>query len=213
MPSTTSSAALSLGRGGQADHRLRAELHPDHQGRLSRAAPRGICAQGRDRRAACLTFEECLERTPDRDAAFRARPQRILVQGHCHQRSLVGMAPMLRLLRRIPGAEVVDPRRRLLRHGRLVRLREGALRSVPPGRRAAALPRASRGERARRRSWRPAFRAGCRSQHFTGRKAVHPGGAAGAVLDRGLPDERTTEHLRQATLGGGRAVDLLLGKE
>ena len=30
------------------------------------------------------------------------------MQGHCHQRSLVGMGPALRLLRRIPGAEVVD---------------------------------------------------------------------------------------------------------
>ena len=39
---------------------------------------------------------------------FAAGPGRILVQGHCHQRSLVGMGPTLRLLRRIPGAEVVD---------------------------------------------------------------------------------------------------------
>ena len=30
------------------------------------------------------------------------------MQGHCHQRALVGMGPTLRLLRRIPGAEVVD---------------------------------------------------------------------------------------------------------
>jgi Fe-S oxidoreductase len=39
---------------------------------------------------------------------FRAGPKTILVQGHCHQRSLVGMEPTLRLLRRIPGARVID---------------------------------------------------------------------------------------------------------
>ena len=30
------------------------------------------------------------------------------MQAHCHQRSLVGTGPMLKLLRRIPGAEVID---------------------------------------------------------------------------------------------------------
>ncbi len=85
--------------------------------------------------AACQTFEEFMETTlasgvasaprvqdACKDAArgaltqprsphalsFRPGPKRILVQGHCHQRSLVGMAPTLKLLRRIPGAEVID---------------------------------------------------------------------------------------------------------
>jgi FAD/FMN-containing dehydrogenase/Fe-S oxidoreductase len=57
--------------------------------------------------AKCLTFEECLEQFAD-SLSFHAGPTRIHVQGHCHQRSLVGMSPTLRLLRRIPGAEVVD---------------------------------------------------------------------------------------------------------
>jgi Fe-S oxidoreductase len=66
---------------------------------------------------ACLTFEEALESAlagaegggdGPRRLGFVAGPRRILVQGHCHQRSLVGLGPMLRLLRRIPGAEVVD---------------------------------------------------------------------------------------------------------
>src|SRR5262249_40893130 len=39
---------------------------------------------------------------------FAGGPRRILVQGHCHQRSLVGMGPTLRLLHRVPGAEVAD---------------------------------------------------------------------------------------------------------
>jgi hypothetical protein len=57
----------------------------------------------------CFTFEEFLENRLDESAvAFRPGPQRLLVQGHCHQRSLVGMKPTLKLLRRIPGAEVID---------------------------------------------------------------------------------------------------------
>jgi Fe-S oxidoreductase len=53
----------------------------------------------------CRTFEEQLNSA---SVSFRTGPKRILVQGHCHQRSLVGMGPLLRLLRRIPGAEVID---------------------------------------------------------------------------------------------------------
>src|SRR5262249_46510597 len=57
--------------------------------------------------AACLTFEECLESMLSRSAgspqlSFRKGPKRIVVQGHCHQRSLVGMSPLLGLLGRIP---------------------------------------------------------------------------------------------------------------
>jgi Fe-S oxidoreductase len=56
---------------------------------------------------ACQTFEEFME-TAIGNPRFRAGPKKILVHGHCHQRSLVGMEPTLRLLRRIPGAEVID---------------------------------------------------------------------------------------------------------
>jgi Fe-S oxidoreductase len=65
----------------------------------------------------CLTFEEALESVlaeagdganPPPRLSFVTGPRRIVVQGHCHQRSLVGMGPTLRLLRRIPGAEVAD---------------------------------------------------------------------------------------------------------
>jgi FAD/FMN-containing dehydrogenase/Fe-S oxidoreductase len=59
--------------------------------------------------ARCLTFEEDAE-----DWLFGARPWqlrpgpgKILVQAHCHQRSLVGQGPSFRLLRLIPGSEVV----------------------------------------------------------------------------------------------------------
>ncbi|HXE73235.1 MAG TPA: heterodisulfide reductase-related iron-sulfur binding cluster, partial [Candidatus Nitrosotenuis sp.] len=51
----------------------------------------------------CLTFEELLA---GRDLPLRPRPGPILVHGHCHQKALVGSAPTLELLRRLPGAEV-----------------------------------------------------------------------------------------------------------
>src|SRR5262249_55918808 len=58
----------------------------------------------------CFTFEEMMEQAlaPVGSPAFRAGPKRILLQGHCPPCSLVGTGPALRLLRRIPGAEVVD---------------------------------------------------------------------------------------------------------
>jgi FAD/FMN-containing dehydrogenase/Fe-S oxidoreductase len=64
--------------------------------------------------AACFTFEEFVEEVLAANARVRKRlvfqggPKKILVQGHCHQRSLVGMMPALRVLRRIPGALVTD---------------------------------------------------------------------------------------------------------
>jgi Fe-S oxidoreductase len=58
---------------------------------------------------ACRTLEEVLEsRRPDAAPPLRPGPGTVLVQGHCHQRALVGMGPLLNLLRRIPGAEVID---------------------------------------------------------------------------------------------------------
>src|SRR5262249_29486750 len=55
--------------------------------------------------AACRTFEELLDRLPPLNYS---PGQKILVQGHCHQRSLVGMVPLLRVLRQIPAADVGD---------------------------------------------------------------------------------------------------------
>jgi FAD/FMN-containing dehydrogenase/Fe-S oxidoreductase len=60
---------------------------------------------------ACQTFEEFLEsalRNLQSSIQLRPGPKKILVQPHCHQRSLVGMRPIMSLLRRIPGAEVID---------------------------------------------------------------------------------------------------------
>jgi FAD/FMN-containing dehydrogenase/Fe-S oxidoreductase len=57
--------------------------------------------------AVCRTFEEFVDPFVARED-LRSCPGRILVHGHCHQRALVGMESTLRLLRRIPGAEVID---------------------------------------------------------------------------------------------------------
>lgn len=59
----------------------------------------------------CFTFEEFVEAELSRNAtrlSFSAGPKRLLVQGHCHQRSLLGNGPLVRLMRRVPDAEVVD---------------------------------------------------------------------------------------------------------
>jgi Fe-S oxidoreductase len=59
--------------------------------------------------AACRTFEDLLDALLVwHPCPFRTGPTRLLLQGHCHERSLVGLAPALRLLERIPGANVVD---------------------------------------------------------------------------------------------------------
>jgi FAD/FMN-containing dehydrogenase/Fe-S oxidoreductase len=44
----------------------------------------------------------------DADLPLRAGPERILFHGHCHQKALAGTAATVALLRRIPGAEVVE---------------------------------------------------------------------------------------------------------
>lgn len=59
----------------------------------------------------CFTFEEFVELKLAQGAAplsFSTGPKRILVQGHCHQRSLVGNGPLLKFLHRVPGAEIVE---------------------------------------------------------------------------------------------------------
>lgn len=63
--------------------------------------------------AACLTFEQLMERLLEGrglrpSLEIPPGPKKILVQGHCHQRSLTGIDATVRLLRRIPGAEVID---------------------------------------------------------------------------------------------------------
>jgi Fe-S oxidoreductase len=58
--------------------------------------------------AACQTFDQFLESHLAAPLVLQEGPKKILVQGHCHQRSLTGMEATMRLLSRIPGAEVID---------------------------------------------------------------------------------------------------------
>ena len=79
------------------------------------------------------------------ELSFRADGKKALLHGHCHQKALVGTAPTVAALR-WAGFEVRD-RLRLLRHGRLVRLRARALRHLG---RAREPPAGARGEGRRR---------------------------------------------------------------
>ena len=54
---------------------------------------------------ACLMFEEFAGRL---DLPLRAGPKRILLHGHCHQKSMGLLAATSALLARIPSATVVD---------------------------------------------------------------------------------------------------------
>ena len=122
----------------------------------------------------CFTFEEFLEkRLAESNIEFRSGPKRILVQGHCHQRALVGMTPTLKLLRRIPGAEVIDLDAGCCgmagsfgyekEHYEISRL-VGEQRLFP----------AIRAADAETVIVAPGFSCRLQIEHFTGRKAVHP---------------------------------------
>ena len=67
--------------------------------------------QAREVAAACVLFEDHLERALATDQAVlpvRAGPKQIILHGHCHQKSLGLVAPAKALLERIPGATVTD---------------------------------------------------------------------------------------------------------
>jgi FAD/FMN-containing dehydrogenase/Fe-S oxidoreductase len=61
----------------------------------------------------CQSFEEFADRIIEVGGIIpcrplRSGPKRIVVHAHCHQRALVGVEPLMRLMSRIPGAEVID---------------------------------------------------------------------------------------------------------
>jgi Fe-S oxidoreductase len=138
--------------------------------------------------ARCFTFEEFLlqsltreRRTDATSLTLQALNRRILVQGHCHQRALVGMGPTMRLLQRIPGAEVIDldagccgmagsfgyekehyEISRLVGEQRLF----PAIRAAGPDDVIVA----------------PGFSCRLQIEHFTGRKALHPATLLASLL-------------------------------
>jgi Fe-S oxidoreductase len=133
--------------------------------------------------AACSTFEEYVEfvigtrkgedASASHPAFALAASRTALVHTHCHQRSLIGAEPTLRLLGRIPGLRVVDMDAGCCgmagsfgyetEHYEISRL-VGEQRLLPTVRNAAA------------GTLIVASGFSCRSQiaHFTGRRAVHP---------------------------------------
>ena len=168
-------APRPVGRARGAHRGARALLpaHAARRVRRSWSAPRTARAVARS----SFLLEEFLlrERRAGPDAAaFARRPgARALLHGHCHQKALVGTAPTVAALR-WAGFEVTRGGLRLLRHGGLVRLREGALRHLGHARQPA--PRAGRQGRARPRprSSRPGISCRQQIEHLAGRRAKHP---------------------------------------
>jgi FAD/FMN-containing dehydrogenase/Fe-S oxidoreductase len=131
----------------------------------------------------CLTFEEWLEELLSPGAlSWKGGAKRVLVQGHCHQRSLVGMASALRLLRKVPGAEVTELdagccgmagafgyEREHYEVSRLV----GEQRLFPALRQASADTVVVA----------PGFSCRMQIEHFTGRRALHPAEWLRGLLD------------------------------
>jgi FAD/FMN-containing dehydrogenase/Fe-S oxidoreductase len=124
--------------------------------------------------ARCFTFEEFLESSLTLQAlTFRPGPKRILVQPHCHQRSLVGTGALINLLKRIPGAEVIDLDAGCcgmagsfgyeVEHYEISRL-VGEQRLFP----------AIRAADADTVIVAPGFSCRLQIEHFTGKKALHP---------------------------------------
>ena len=67
--------------------------------------------RAREVAAACVLFEDYLNRRLDGGAAelpLRSGPDRVLLHGHCHQKSLGLVAPAKALLERIPDTRVTD---------------------------------------------------------------------------------------------------------
>ena len=67
--------------------------------------------RAREVAAACVLFEDYLNRRLTDSGAtlsLRSGPNRILLHGHCHQKSLGLVAPAKALLERIPGTRVTD---------------------------------------------------------------------------------------------------------
>ncbi len=62
-------------------------------------------ARARQVAEACVLFEEF---TAQVDLPLRQGPSKILVHGHCHQKSMGLLPATMKLLARVPGASVTD---------------------------------------------------------------------------------------------------------
>ena len=103
-----------------------------------------------------------------------ARRTAVLFHGHCHQKAEVGTAATVALLRADPRRRGRRARRRMLRDGRVVRLRGRALRRVDGGRRATGSSRRSWPSPPTRSSPRRASPAASRSTTAPSGTRWHP---------------------------------------
>jgi Fe-S oxidoreductase len=55
-----------------------------------------------------VSFEEFLGRPEGRPLPINGGPPRILLHGHCHQKSMGGLSAAKALMERIPGTQVTD---------------------------------------------------------------------------------------------------------
>jgi Fe-S oxidoreductase len=145
--------------------------------------------QGEDRHKAeivaraCKTFEETLGGNAPLEPAHG--PSRVVVHGHCHQRSLVGMEPTLRLLRHLSKDVIALDAGCCGMAGSFGYEKEHyeVSRLVGEQRLFPALRKASR------ETVLVASGFSCRLQieHFTGRRAVHPAELLRQVLAKSEP--------------------------
>ena len=103
----------------------------------------------------------------------RTGARRALLHGHCHQKALVGTAPTVAALT-WAGFEVTEVDSGLLRHGRLLRLREGALRHLGDASATGASRPRCKGRAAETEVVAPGISCRQQIQHLTGRRAKHP---------------------------------------
>jgi Fe-S oxidoreductase len=139
-----------------------------------------------------LSLEEYLcRRLDDRDwqPQFSSTPRSVLLHGHCHQKSLVGSGPSLRLLRMPPGftAEEVDAGCCGMagafgyeKEHYEISMQIGEMRLFPAIRQSPP------------DAWIVASGTSCRQQilHATGRKAIHLAEALAGALTSGYLDSR-----------------------
>ena len=103
-------AAGAVRRARRADRRLRAVVPADAARGAPRAAARATRARGRwpTRRGSSRSCWSRRSTTASLRLTGPARRRRIVFHGHCHQKALAGTTATVELLRRIPGAEVVE---------------------------------------------------------------------------------------------------------
>ena len=123
------------------------------------------------RQAEALVAKVLRER-PDALPLDRDRVGELLYHGHCHQKALFGTEDGMCVLSAASGDHAARDQQRMLRHGRCVRARGGALRRGQGGGGAATFPRPC-GSAGRRAIAVSGFSCRHQIEHHTGVEAKH----------------------------------------